>query len=133
MAANKEIFEKELIVKKQHLDNREHVNNVEYLQWVQDVAEAHWEARATQAQKEQFYWVVVNHEISYKKEAKLNDEILLQTYISKTTHVTSLRHVIIKNKNTNTVLAEAKTTWCLLDIKTKKPVKISEELKKIFL
>ena len=133
MEINPEIYEKQLVVKEKHLDQRKHVNNVQYVQWVQDVAEEHWEVRASEEQKAKVFWVVVKHEISYKKEAFLGDHISLQTYVGDATHVTSIRHVIIKNSDTGKLLAEAKTTWCLLDIQTKKPVKISEELKRVFM
>lgn len=133
METNPEIYEKKLVVEEKHLDKQKHVNNVQYVQWVQDVAEEHWEARASEEQKSKVIWVVIKHEISYKKEAFLGDRISLQTYVGDTTHVTSIRHVIIKNADTNKLLAEAKTTWCLLDSETKKPVKISEELKRVFL
>ena len=133
MEINPEIYEKQLVVNKKHLDEQKHVNNVEYVQWVQDVAEEHWETRASAEQKSSVIWVVVKHEISYKKEAFLGENISLQTYVGDVTHVTSVRHVIIKNVDTDKVLAEAKTTWCLLDKESKKPVKISEELKRVFL
>lgn len=133
MEINPEIYEKQLVVEKKHLDKQKHVNNVQYVQWVQEVAEEHWEARASEEQKSKVIWVVVKHEINYKKEAFLGDRISLQTYVGDTTHVTSIRHVIIKNADTDKLLAEAKTTWCLLDAKTKKPVKISDELKRVFL
>ncbi|TBW28471.1 thioesterase family protein [Gramella sp. KN1008] len=133
MELNPEIYEKKLVVKKKHLDKQKHVNNVQYVQWVQEVAEEHWEKRATPQQVEQYIWVVVRHEINYKKEAFLGDNISLQTYIGETTHVTSVRHVIIKNSDNDKLLAEAKTTWCLLDRETKKPVKIPQDLKRIFL
>ncbi|MDR5590795.1 acyl-CoA thioesterase [Christiangramia sp. SM2212] len=133
MEINPEIYEKKLVVEEKNLDKQKHVNNVEYLKWVQDVAEEHWEVRASDEQKLEVIWVVVRHEIDYKKEAFLGDNISLQTYVGETTHVTSIRHVIIKNADTGKLLAEAKTTWCLLDAENKKPVKISEELKKVFL
>lgn len=133
MELNPEIYEKRLVVEEKHLDKQKHVNNVQYVQWVQDVAEEHWEARASEEQRSRVIWVVVKHEISYKKEAFLGDNISLQTYVGEVTHVTSVRHVIIKNADTDKVLAEAKTTWCLLDADSKKPVKISEELKSVFL
>lgn len=132
MAANPEIFEQKLKVEQLHLDEQNHVNNVQYVQWVQDVAKAHWESRAPQEFQEKYFWVVVRHEIDYKKQAFLNEEILLQTYVSETTHVKSIRHVIIKNAKTGKVLVEAKTTWALIDKQTQKPAKIAEDLKKIF-
>ncbi|MBT8296510.1 MAG: acyl-CoA thioesterase, partial [Gramella sp.] len=113
MEVTPEIFKTQLVVKKNHLDKQKHVNNVQYVQWVQDIAEQHWEERASAEQKKNVLWVVVKHEINYKREAFLNEQILLQTYVGDTTHVTSIRHVIIKNAETDKLLAEAKTTWCL--------------------
>lgn len=132
MSANSELYQKHINVSEDDLDDQEHVNNVRYVQWIQDVAQEHWETRASEEQKAGLAWVVVRHEIDYKKEALLNDEILLETRIIDTTHVTSLREVVIKNNNSGKLLAKAKTTWCLLDQKTKKPQRISDELKQIF-
>jgi len=132
MSANSELYQKHINVSEDDLDDQEHVNNVRYVQWIQDVAQEHWETRASEEQKAGLAWVVVRHEIDYKKEALLNDEILLETRIIDTTHVTSLREVVIKNNNSGKLLAKAKTTWCLLDQKTKKPQRISNELKQIF-
>ncbi|MFV8224594.1 acyl-CoA thioesterase [Christiangramia aquimixticola] len=132
MESNPEIYEKHISVEKDHLDDQNHVNNVQYVQWIQDVAQEHWEKRASSEQKSKMIWVVVKHEIDYKKEAFMGDPISLQTYVGETTHVTSVRHVIIKNSETGKVLVEAKTTWCLLDSETKRPIKISEDLKSVF-
>ena len=132
MSVNSEVYKKHLTVSEDDLDDQQHVNNVRYVQWIQDIAQEHWETRASEEQKVGFVWVVVRHEIDYKMEALLNDEILLETRIIDTTHVTSVREVAIKNNNSGKLLAKAKTTWCLLDQKTKKPQRISDELKEIF-
>ncbi|HKL36029.1 MAG TPA: thioesterase family protein [Salegentibacter sp.] len=132
MAAVPEIFDLSFSVEKRHLDEQNHVNNVQYVQWVQDVAKAHWEARATREQNRQYFWIVVKHEINYKQQAFLGDKILLQTYVGETSNVKSIRHVIIKNAETKKVLVEAKTTWALMDQEKKKPARISEDLKKVF-
>ncbi len=132
MAYNPEIYEQDFAVQESDLDKQQHVNNVQFVQWVQDIAEAHWEARATEDQKQDYFWVVVKHEISYKKEAILGDSILIQTYVGETTNVTSIRHVIIKNRDTGKVLVEAQTTWCLLDAKTRRPARITPIMKRVF-
>ncbi len=128
-----EIYEKILSVREEHLDKQDHVNNVQYVQWVQDIAEEHWEMRASDRQKSEFIWVVIRHEIDYKKEAFLGDKILLQTHVGNTTHVTSKRHVTIKNAESGALLAQAETTWCLLNANNKRPTKISKELVEVFL
>ena len=132
MEVNPDIYEKTLTVEKSHLDNQQHVNNVQFVQWVQDVAEEHWESRATEEQKKDFFWIVVKHEIDYKKQAFLNDQLSMQTYVDETTHVTSQRHVIIKNVENGQVIVEAKTLWCLMHAGTKKPAKISAEMISLF-
>lgn len=127
-----QIFEISLHVTKKHLDAQQHVNNVQYVQWIQDIAKGHWEDRASATQKEEFFWVVVRHEIDYKQQAFLDDEILLQTYVDEITNVTSIRHVIIKNKKNNQVLVKAKTTWCLMSHESKRPARIDENMKNLF-
>ena len=127
-----EIFEKSLIVKATDLDVQEHVNNVQYVQWIQDIAKAHWESKANPEILNKYFWVVIRHEIDYKKQAFLNEEIILRTFVGEHTHVTSIRNVHILNKETSKILVKAKSTWCLMDMKIKKPVKISPELLRVF-
>tara|TARA_R100000935_G_scaffold58078_1_gene93788 strand:+ start:1107 stop:1511 length:405 start_codon:yes stop_codon:yes gene_type:complete len=132
MSDTPEIFEKEITVKASDLDELKHVNNVQYVQWIQDIAKEHWEKRASVEILNTYFWVVIRHEIDYKKQAFLNDELVIQTFVGDHTHVTSHRMVNIINKETNEVLVDAKSTWCLMDYKTKKPVKISEEMVRFF-
>ncbi|MDO7599401.1 MAG: thioesterase, partial [Flavobacteriaceae bacterium] len=37
-------YTQEVTVTESHLDQLQHVNNVQYLQWVQDIAGAHWQS-----------------------------------------------------------------------------------------
>lgn len=132
MNSTPEIFEQTIKVTEDDLDELQHVNNVRYVQWIQDIAKAHWETRAPEEMKEEFFWVVIRHEVDYKQQAFLDDELLLQTYIGDQTHVTSTRHVTILNKETEKVLVEAKSTWCLMNLESKRPVKITPQMLQIF-
>ncbi len=128
MSEKPEIFEQSLTVKKTDLDELEHVNNVRYVQWMEDIAKAHWEERAVKEYQDKYLWMVLRHEIDYKGQAFLGDDLLLQTFVGEHTHVTSQRFVNIRNKANNKILIAAKSTWCLIDRETKKPAKISEEM-----
>jgi len=132
MSSTPEIFEKSVTVRSSDLDDLKHVNNVQYVQWIQDVAKEHWETRASDEILNTYFWVVIRHEIDYKQQGLLGDELLIQTFVGDHTHVTSQRLVNILNKKTKKVLVQAKSTWCLMDYKTKKPVKISEEMFRVF-
>lgn len=127
-----ETYTNELKVTKDDLDDLHHVNNVRYVQWIQNIAKEHWEVRATDQLKKDFIWVVIRHEIDYKKQAFLGDDILVETYVGETTFVTSERFVNIKNAETGEILVAAKSMWCLLDADSKRPTKITEELRTVF-
>lgn len=127
-----QIFKKEITVTETDLDQLNHVNNVRYVQWVQDIAEAHWLQNATPQIMESCYWVLVHHSINYKGEALLGDSLLIKTFITKSEGVTSIRKVEMYNQTTGKRIIESETKWCLLDAKTQKPTRISPDISKLF-
>ena len=70
-------FETLITVNKNDLDELNHVNNIRYVEWVQEIAKQHWLKKASQDTLENFFWVMTNHCIEYKNEAFLNDNIKL--------------------------------------------------------
>ncbi len=65
------------------IDLMGHVNNVVYVRWVQDVAEAHWNHIAPPEVKARYLWVVLRHEIEYKNPALLADSIAGITWVGE--------------------------------------------------
>ncbi len=115
-----------LTVEQKHIDTLMHVNNVVYLQWVNDISEKHWNILAVNGLKEKYFWVVLRHELDYHNEAVLDDELSLQTWIGESKGVKSVRHVeIYKGDN---LLLKAASTWCLIDAKTLKPTRIKNDI-----
>ena len=129
--ANPTPFEWEITIQSDDIDELGHVNNVVYLRWVQQVAAAHWKSKALETITDKYLWVVLRHEIDYLRPALINDKIIGQTWISSMEGVKSMRHV--KFSSNGKVLAEAKTTWCLLDATTMKPKRIGDDIREIFL
>ncbi|HEX5169973.1 MAG TPA: thioesterase family protein [Cyclobacteriaceae bacterium] len=129
---NSPIYHHTITVQPGDLDELNHVNNVVYLQWVQDAASAHWNAFATQAIKEKFFWVVLRHEINYKTPALLGDEIIAKTWVQDYQGAKSTRIVQLFRARDNLLLAEAKTLWCLMSRQTGRPTRIGEDIKEVF-
>jgi acyl-CoA thioester hydrolase len=127
-----QIFEIEHIVVSDDLDELHHVNNVRYVQWVQDVAKAHWHHYATADILSNYYWVMLSHHLEYKQPAILNDNLTLKTFVIKLEGVTSIRKVEIYNKISNTLLVSSETKWCLINAKTNRPARISDEIANLF-
>lgn len=115
------------------IDDLDHVNNVIYLRWIQDVAAAHWNKVASTEMKNNYSWVVLRHEIDYKSAAVLGDEIIAKTWVSSFEGVRSIRNVKLLHVANGKLLAEAKTTWCLLDAQTMRPKRIEGDIVSIFL
>lgn len=115
------------------IDAMNHVNNVVYVQWVQDVAEAHWKEVASDEMKARYAWVVLKHEIEYLKPALLGDEVILKTWVESATGVRSERCVEIFRANSQQLLTRARTSWCLLDAATFRPRRIEDDIRAVFL
>ena len=125
-------LEKEIIVSTNDLDELNHVNNVIYIHWVQEIAKNHWKSLVSNEIIKNYYWVLLEHQIKYLHPALLDDKIRLKTYIEKTQGVKSSRIVEIYNANTNKLLVTSKTIWCLINAKTHKPNRIIDEIRHAF-
>lgn len=126
-------FEKRITVTKDDLDDLNHVNNVRYLSWIQDISKEHWKAAASKEMQENFVWVVSTHYLQYKAAAVLNDEILIKTYIKNSEGAISTRIVEMFFTESGKPIMNSKTEWCLLNATTLRPIRIPLETKDVFL
>ncbi len=115
-----------LKVQERDIDVLNHVNNVVYLQWVNDISEIHWAILSNEEINSKYFWVAIRHEIDYINQAVLGEEITIYTWIGKTGGVRSVRNVHIYRNET--LLAKTKTTWCLVEKKTNKPTIIQQDI-----
>ncbi|MGB5236621.1 MAG: thioesterase family protein [Flavobacteriaceae bacterium] len=127
-----EVFEKTVTVQEVDLDQLEHVNNVRYIEWIQDISREHWEKRASKEIKKEVVWVVLSHHVQYKAQARLGDIIRIKTFIEETRGAISVRAVEMRDANTDSLLVKSKTEWCLLGAKLLKPMRISQEIRSLF-
>lgn len=127
MSAEEKItYSHNIQVGKNDLDSLDHVNNVVYLQWVNDISEKHWNLLADEELRSKYFWVVLRHEIDYLRQAVLGDEIEVVTWVGASKGVRSVRHVemFVDGKP----LIRASSTWCLIDAKTLRPTRIREDV-----
>ena len=121
-------FEMELIAGPEHIDELGHVNNAIWVQWIQQVAVAHWDAVADARHKDAYYWVVVRHEIDYLRAALEGDRIKARTWIGEVSRgARSTRFVEFTGPDGN-VCVRAKTDWAIIDKALNRPVRIPPEV-----
>lgn len=126
-----EFYQKTIRVSAEDLDELQHVNNVKYLEWIQDISKEHWMLRAPEKIRKEVVWVVLSHHISYKKAAFLGEELLLKTHVAHNSGVTSKRVVEITHAERGQ-LVRSETDWCLLNASTLRPMRIPESIKVLF-
>jgi acyl-CoA thioester hydrolase len=129
---NAAVFEMTVSVQPADIDEQNHVNNAVYLRWVQDVATAHWNSLASAEAQAAIGWVVLRHEIDYRSPASLGDEILLRTWVGKASRLKFERFTEIHRKIDNRLLAQGRTLWVPIDVRTGKPTRVSSELREQF-
>ncbi len=125
-------YSKTIRVKSDDLDELNHVNNVRYVQWINDIAKEHWLQNASQDMLDNYIWVVLQHQINYKSAAFLNDELTIKTYVSLSKGVTSSRVVEITHNTTNKLVVKSETNFCLLDSKSNRPIRIPPDIINLF-
>ncbi|MEL6531170.1 MAG: acyl-CoA thioesterase [Pseudomonadota bacterium] len=108
-------FTRPFVAEPQHIDELGHVNNSVWVQWIQDLATAHWNAVADPAHREQFFWVVIRHEIDYRGNIAEGEAADGTTWIPDPPKgAKSVRRVEFTDAD-GKVLVSAATTWAMLD------------------
>src|SRR5205085_5809297 len=85
-AMSRPVFELTLTASGEHIDELGHVNNAVWVQWIQQVAVAHWVSVAEPVHKDAYYWVVVRHEIDYLRAAHEGDQVTARTWVGEAPH-----------------------------------------------
>ncbi len=116
-------------------DGVPHVNNVEYVRWVDRLAEMATDAAGfTRARhlREGTMWFVARHELDYRAEAFAGDEILASTWIVDATRTTVRRATRILRPADGRLICESITRWALVNLETRRPVRIPREIRDAF-
>ncbi len=112
------------------IDFMGHVNNVRYLGWVQDAVLSHWRKIAPSDAVASRAWVALKHEITYRKPAFLEDDVVARTVLESIKGARAFYSTVIERGEE--VLAEIQSSWCCIDAETLRPARIGEEISKFF-
>jgi acyl-CoA thioester hydrolase len=113
------------------MDVNGHVNNLAYLQWMQDAAIAHSAAQGWPLERYLATgtgWVVRSHFIEYLLPAFADEELCLLTWVAGLQRKTSPRKFLFWREEDRQVLARAETLWVFVESATGRPVRIPPEL-----
>jgi len=121
-------FDLNIQVQPEHIDSLGHVNNVVYVAWMQQVAEAHIEALGLglkQYQELKHAMVAVEHQVQYRKAAFEGEELILRTWLYDINALYSYRQYAFYRPQDQTLLFNGQTKWACIEIATGHPKRMS--------
>ncbi|MBD1843577.1 acyl-CoA thioesterase [Cyanobacteria bacterium FACHB-63] len=130
------VYSEDREVQLQHCDVQDHLNNVVYVQWIQDIAIADYRSKGYSREFDEnnyIIWFVRRHEIDYLSPAFVGEVIRLKTWVEGGTLSTFFRRVEFVRVSDQKVLCRSLTEWCYFDAKRNRPAKIPSEIKAVFL
>jgi acyl-CoA thioester hydrolase len=113
------------------IDFMGHVNNAVYLKWVQEAVIAYWRHLAPAEAVAQHLWVAIRHEITYRRPAFLDDNIVASVVADGVQGARAFFSTLITRGEE--VLAEVKSSWCCLDAATLRPARLARDVVRRFL
>lgn len=130
-----QVFVSELRVGATALDVHQHVNNQEYLRWLQEVATTHCEQQGwpmARVMATGASWYVKSHFIEYLRPALLDDVIVIATWLSEFNERNCVRHTRFLRQRDGRVLAQATTHWAFVSLANGRPLRIPAEIRQDF-
>jgi len=113
------------------IDQQGHVNNVEYVKWMQQAAVEHSTAQGWPPQRYErigSVWVVRSHTIEYLQPAFLGQSIEVETWVVDFRKIQSRRKYKIVRPSDAALLATAETNWAFIGLEHHVPRRVPQEL-----
>ncbi|QUD87810.1 acyl-CoA thioesterase [Phenylobacterium montanum] len=123
--AGQQVFAYSIEPAAEDFDVNGHVNNVVYLRWVQEAATSHWSSRMNEAEQAAWAWVVLRHEIDYRRPLLPGETAQLRTWVGPRRGPRFIRYVRIDGPD-GEVCAQASSDWCLIDAESRRPARVPD-------
>ena len=130
-----EVHTRRITVGVDSIDAHQHVNNQEYLRWMQELAIEHSTALGWPLERylaSGASWYVKTHFIDYLRPAGLGDTLLACTWVSAMDERSSPRHTLFLRESDRQIIARAETLWIYVSLKTGRPLRIADDVRAAF-
>jgi len=104
------VYEKTFIVPDEAVDVHGHINNLEYVKWMQEIAIEHSTAQGWGVERymrERVSWFIRSHTIDYLEPGFAGDEMKIGTWVAAMNERTSPRRYVFVRSADGVILARA--------------------------
>jgi acyl-CoA thioester hydrolase len=128
------IYREELTVPASAIDENGHVNNVAFVQWMQDVATRHFDAAGGRAAMHAVggAWVVRSHNVEYLLPAFAGERLQVLTWVASFNRALSLRRYRFLRAADGKLLVRGETQWVFVSTATGRLLRIPAEIQRAF-
>ncbi|MXP15447.1 acyl-CoA thioesterase [Altererythrobacter confluentis] len=116
-----------------HIDELGHVNNAVWVQWVQDMATAHWNAVAAPEHIAAYAWVVIRHELDYRGNIVAGESVTGETFIPGQPSGAKFDRRVDFRNSAGKVIVSANTTWAMIDRESGRLCRVRPDISAPFL
>jgi acyl-CoA thioester hydrolase len=117
----------------EHIDRMGHVNNAVWVQWMEALATAHWEAVAPVEHQAAYAWLVVRHEIDYRGNIREGESAQATTWVAAPPEGAKFERRYEFRNEAGKLLVAARTQWAMLDIATGRIMRVPVDVATPFL
>jgi acyl-CoA thioester hydrolase len=127
-------FKYEIDVPPEAVDANGHVNNVVYVQWMQDAAVNHYNSEGCRPVSDALgaTWFIRKHTVEYKQPSFPGDRISVYTWLVKITTTSTQRRYAFVRTSDGALLVRGETMWVFVDAATGRPKSIPDEIRARF-
>ena len=122
------VFEMGFVAAPEHIDELGHVNNAVWVQWMEQVAVAHWRSVADPKHQDAYFWVVVRHEIDYLRAAVEGERIAARTWIGEAPKGARSTRFVEFSGPRGKLCVRSKTDWAIIDKAAGRPIRVPSEV-----
>ena len=128
----RQVFTRTYVPTPADIDENGHVNNVVYLRWAQEMAIAHWASRAPKDEQDAWAWVVLRHEVDYRRQLLPGETAAARTWVAEAAEGPRFDRFVRIDGPDGAMCAQARTVWCLVDVESRRPRRVPEWMVELF-
>ncbi|MDE8650766.1 acyl-CoA thioesterase [Novosphingobium album (ex Liu et al. 2023)] len=117
----------------EHIDVMGHVNNAVWVQWMEVIATAHWQAVASAEHQARYAWVVTRHEIDYRGNVREGEQVTAHTFIPEGPSGARFDRRVEFRDAAGKPIVSARTTWAMIEIASGRLKRVPAEVAAPFL
>ena len=124
----RQVFSRAFTPAPDDIDANGHVNNVVYVRWIQDMATSHWNARQPAEEQAKWAWIVLRHEIDYRRALMPGETATARTWVAEAPEGPRFDRFVRIDGPDGAMCAQARTVWCMIEQATGRPKRVTPEI-----